>query len=213
MTVAVVTLGFDVTHAVFTITRYKPLRVIVLLARVRGRIDPRTSVAYSSLEQLVGAMGAVIERVEVEVSNPVIAVEQIRRVLEKVARTSPLVLDLGGGLRLLVLEAFIAYYSLPSELKENSRVVIYLEATNESVEIASYELKKMMLKKPATVSSREELVLSAMEPLREYTLDQIYREVSARGFKTTKQNLVKVLKKLESNGLLVKTGRGKYMKT
>lgn len=212
MTVVVATLGFDVTHAVFTIVNFKPIEFVALMGLVNGSLDPRSSIAFSYLEQVARASGAKVEKVEVEVLDPRIAVNKIKSVLESKARKSSLVLDLGGGLRLLVVETLIAYFSLPSELRRNSRLLLYIEATNKAVEIKFEDIRKMMLKKPAVLSEIEELVLSVMEEQREHTLDQIYRAIKQKGLSRSKQSIYKVLKKLEKDGFIVKSARGKYVK-
>ncbi|MEM1720295.1 MAG: hypothetical protein QW496_05565 [Desulfurococcaceae archaeon] len=213
MTVVVTTLGFDVTHAVFTIVKYKPVEFVALMALVKGSLDPRSSIAFSYLEQIAKATGAkIVEKVEIEVSNPILAVNQIRGVLKSKAERFPLVLDLGGGLRLLVVETMIAYFSLPGELKKNSRLLLYIEATNEAVEITPADLRKMMLKKPVVLSDIEEAVLSVMEEQREYTLGQIYRAIKQKGLFRSKQSIYKILQKLEKDGFITKLSRGRYMK-
>ncbi|MEM1639444.1 MAG: hypothetical protein QXM43_02445 [Desulfurococcaceae archaeon] len=212
MSVVVATLGFDVTHAVFTIANFKPVEFVALMGLVNGSLDPRSSIAFSYLEQVARASGAIVEKVEVEVLNPHLAVNKIRSVLESKARKFPLVLDLGGGLRLLIVETLIAYFSISSELRRNSRLLLYIEATNKAVEMTSTDLRKMMLKKPTVLSEIEEAVLSAMEEQREYTLDQIYRAIKQRGFSRSKQSIYKTLKKLEKEGFIIKPDRGKYVK-
>lgn len=210
--IAIISLGFDVTHAVFTVTKYRPSKIIVLLALVKGKLDPRTSLAYSSLEQVASAMNAKIEKVEIEVFNPFMAVNKVRSVLESAARTAPLLLDLGGGLRLLVIETLLAYFSLPGDLRENSKIVVYVEGTNETVELTPIELKRLLLRRPRVLSEIEEIVLKVMEEHQEYTLEQIYRGVKLQGFSRSKQYVLKVLRKLEKEGFVVRTGRGKYVK-
>lgn len=213
MTVVVTTLGFDVTHAVFTIVNYKPVEFVALLSLVNGELDPRSSVAFSNLEQIAKAIGAkVVEKVEVEILDPVRAVNKIRSVLESKTREYPLVLDLGGGLRLLVVETLIAYFSLPSELRRNSRLLLYIEATDKPVEITSADLRRMMFKKPAALSETEKVILSVMEEHHEYTLDQIYRAIKQKGVSCSRQNVHKVLKKLMKEGYIIKPARNKYVK-
>lgn len=211
MTTCIVLLGFDVTHAVFTLTNYKPSRVVVILASVKGRQDPRASIAYNSLEQLANAIGARIEKVDVEVTNPVEAVARIRSTMEKAARISPLVIDLGGGLRLLVVETLIAYLSMPGDLRENSKIVIYVEGSNEAVTITPSQLRSVFLRKQV-LSDIERSVLMVMNEFEQYSLDQIHKLVTASNLDVSKQYVYKILKKLIKEGYVEQVARGRYMR-
>lgn len=212
MSIAIIVLGFDITHAVLTLTSYKPSRVVVILALVNGRLDPRSSIAFSSLEQVATSMRIAIERLEVEVVDPLKAVEKLRNVMEDLAKKSPIIIDLGGGLRLLVIETFLAYLSLPSTLRSNSKVVVYIEGTNEARELTPEDLKRILTRKTYPLTYIEESILQFMEEAKEYTLRDIHIAVRNMGFNVSKQYIHKVLKKLVERGLISHVRRGRYIK-
>jgi len=116
MATALIVLGFDITHAVLTLTNFKPSKVVVALALVDRRADPRALTAYSSLSQVANAMGVEIGRLEVDVTNIRNAVDTLRRAVVELATFPPVIVDVGGGMRILVLEVFLADLSLPMDV-------------------------------------------------------------------------------------------------
>ena len=110
MVSALILLGFDITHAVLTLSNYKPSRVVAVVAMVDGRIDPRTSIAYSSFSQVVVAMGVDISRIEIEVSDIYGAVAKLKGVMKELSTDLPLIIDLEGGMRVLLIETLLAYF-------------------------------------------------------------------------------------------------------
>jgi len=212
MVTAMIVLGFDITHAVLTLSNYKPSKVVVALALVDRRSDPRALTAYSSLSQIANAMGVEISRLEVDVTNIHNAVSTLRRAVEELATLPPVIVDIGGGMRILVLEVFLAYLSLPRDARKHIRFVSYLEGTNRSIELEFEELEVMFTGVKPSLSSIEIAVLSVMEPGHEYSLGEIYRRVQSRGFNVSKQYVYKVLKRLMAKGFVMNMGRGRYVR-
>lgn len=212
MTTAIVTLGFDVTHAVFTLTSFRPSRIIVVLGLINGRLDPRSSTAYSALEQIAIASGVQVERFEVEVTEPLATVMKLRSLMETIATDSPLVIDLGGGLRILVAETLLAYLALPSDRKETTRLILYIEGTNSYKEILPADIKLMLRGRGRVLSDIERTILDSMNELEEYTLGRIHKILVAEGLNVSRQYVHKILRRLVDEGYLFKVSRGKYVK-
>ncbi|MEM1774648.1 MAG: hypothetical protein QXO93_06045 [Acidilobaceae archaeon] len=212
MTTAIVILGFDVTHAIFTLTNFRPSRVIVLLALVNGRLDPRSSAAYSALEQIASASDIQIERLEVEVTEPFTAITRLKTLIESIMARSNLVIDLGGGLRILVVETLLAYLSTPSDKWENTRLIVYIEGTNTYKELTPADIMQILRGRRRVLSHIEKVILNSMNELEEYSLDRIYREAVLKGLDVSRQYIHKVLRKLVKEGYIFKVARGRYIK-
>lgn len=212
MTTAIVILGFDVTHAIFTLTNFRPSKVIVLLALVNGRLDPRSSAAYSALEQIASASDIQIERLEVEVTEPFTAITRLKTLIESIMARSPLIIDLGGGLRILVVETLLAYLSTPSDKWENTRLILYIEGTNTYKELTPADIMQILRGRRRVLSHIEKVILNSMNELEEYSLDRIYREAVLKGLDVSRQYIHKVLRKLVKEGYIFKVARGRYIK-
>lgn len=212
MTTAIVILGFDVTHAIFTLTNFRPSKVIVLLALVNGRLDPRSSAAYSALEQIASASDIQIERLEVEVTEPFTAITRLKTLIESIMARSNLVIDLGGGLRILVVETLLAYLSTPSDKWENTRLIVYIEGTNTYKELTPADIMQILRGRRRVLSHIEKVILNSMNELEEYSLDRIYREAVLKGLDVSRQYIHKVLRKLVKEGYIFKVARGRYIK-
>lgn len=212
MTTAIVILGFDVTHAIFTLTNFRPSRVIVLLALVNGRLDPRSSTAYSAIEQIASASGIQIERLEVEVTELLTTITRLKTLMESIMARSPLIIDLGGGLRILVVETLLAYLSIPSDKWENTRLIVYIEGTNTYKELTPADIMQILRGRRRVLSHIEKVILNSMNELEEYSLDRIYREAVLRGLDVSRQYIHKVLRKLVKEGYIFKVARGRYIK-
>lgn len=212
MTTAIVILGFDVTHAIFTLTNFRPSRVIVLLALVNGRLDPRSSAAYSALEQIASASDIQIERLEVEVTEPLTTITRLKTLIESIMARSNLVIDLGGGLRILVVETLLAYLSTPSDKWENTRLIVYIEGTNTYKELTPADIMQILRGRRRVLSHIEKVILNSMNELEEYSLDRIYREAVLKGLDVSRQYIHKVLRKLVKEGYIFKVARGRYIK-
>ncbi|MEM4677500.1 MAG: hypothetical protein QXY55_06385 [Candidatus Korarchaeota archaeon] len=212
MTTAIVILGFDVTHAIFTLTNFRPSKVIVLLALVNGRLDPRSSAAYSALEQIASASDIQIERLEVEVTELFTAITRLKTLIESIMARSNLVIDLGGGLRILVVETLLAYLSTPSDKWENTRLILYIEGTNTYKELTPADIMQILRGRRRVLSHIEKVILNSMNELEEYSLDRIYREAVLKGLDVSRQYIHKVLRKLVKEGYIFKVARGRYIK-
>ncbi|MEM2076390.1 MAG: hypothetical protein QXV03_01790 [Sulfolobales archaeon] len=217
MVSVVLVLGFDITHAVITLVSFRPRTVTAVTALVDGRIDQRSLVAYNSLEQVALALGARCERVDVEVLRFSDAVEALRSVLLRHAGSeTSVVLDLGGGLRMLVVEALTALLSLPRSLRRYFKVLLYIEGQNRSVELSSDDIAQELMRGKEVLWSKlsylERAILENMEYSTPYTLGQIHQVVAQLGETVSKQNLVRILNKLVKRGYLERVRRGVYVK-
>ena len=117
----------------------------------------------------------------------------------------PLVVDLGGGMRLLVLEALLASLSLPQGYRDHVRLIVYLEGRNEYVELSHRELLKVLARKhqkeleDLTYVDRE--ILKVLRERGETALKELHEELSKAGIELSKQNLHRRLSKLVKKGL------------
>jgi CRISPR locus-related DNA-binding protein len=214
-----VLLGFDVGHAVASLLNFKPSALVVAVASVDGSIDPRAAAAYSHLEQLALMARTRCTRLDVEVLNVEGAVEALRETLTKLAGEGvPVVVDVGGGMRLLVLEALLAVLSLPNWLRDVVKVVAYLEGTTRYVEL-DYGRVSRIVKTLRLQGRGEELtyvdrkVLEVLERRGRASLQQIYEELVKQGISTSKQNVSRILNKLRNKGYVRKIERGVYART
>lgn len=204
----ITTLGFDISHTLLVITKssLKPSKIVVLVGNIGGELDQRAETAYAMLRQFSNMIGVDVERVDVDVVNVGTAVERILRVLEE---NAPAVLDLGGGLRLLVLEAYIAY-TLMNPLKMRS-ITIYtaLEGRNEIVRIDVDGIKRKVFSSKF-LDDTATRVLKVVQDKGTAAPREIMDEVSRLGYRISKQKLSKVLAKLVRMGFVEKIGRGRY---
>lgn len=214
---AIVVLGFDITHAVTTLVNFRPREVSVITALVDGRLDNRSLVAYNSFEQTAVALGVMCRRVDVEVLRFSEAVEDVRNVMIRHAGSEPnVILDLGGGLRMLVVEALTALLSLPQSLRKYFKVLLYVEGQNRYVELSSddfvYELARGREVVWSKLSYLEKAILERMEYNTTYTLSQIHEMIRQLGENVTKQNLVRILNKLIKKDYVERVRKGVYMR-
>jgi len=211
MVSALILLGFDITHAVLTLSNYKPSRAVAVVAMVDGRIDPRASIAYSSFSQVAVAMGVDISRIEIEVSDIYGAVAKLRGVMKELSTDLPLVIDLGGGMRILVIEALLAYFSLPDNTRKRIKLVVYFEGTNRSVELSAEDIVEIMIPKRIALKPVEKEILEILES-GTYSLSELYTKLRQRGYTFTKQYLHKILQNLIEQDLVERVSRGYYTK-
>lgn len=211
MVSALILLGFDITHAVLTLSNYKPSRAVAVVAMVDGRIDPRASIAYSSFSQVAVAMGVDISRIEIEVSDIYGAVAKLRGVMKELSTDLPLIVDLGGGMRILVIEALLAYFSLPDNIRKRIKLVVYFEGTNRSVELSAEDIVEIMIPKRVALKPVEKEILEILES-GTYSLSELYTKLRQRGYTFTKQYLHKILQNLIEQDLVERVSRGYYTK-
>lgn len=211
MASALILLGFDITHAVLTLSNYKPSRVVAVVAMVDGRIDPRTSIAYSSFSQVAVAMGVDISKIEIEVSDIYGAVAKLRGVMKELSTDLPLIIDLGGGMRVLLIETLLAYFSLPNSIRKSIKLVVYFEGTNRSVELSAEDISEIMAPKRVVLKPVEKEILEILES-GTYSLSELYTKLRQRGYTFTKQYLHKILQNLIEQDLVERVSRGYYTK-
>jgi CRISPR locus-related DNA-binding protein len=201
-------LGFDISHTLLVITKsgVKPSKIVVLFGIIRGESDQRAETAFTMLKQFATMMGVSIERVDIEVTQVSEAVEKILRILEE---NTPAILDLGGGLRLLVIEALIAYTMLSLSKASNIALYTALEGRNELINIDIASIKKK-LATSRVLSDLHKAVLKIVEEKGVVTPSEVLDKLRERGITITKQHLAKILTKLANLGLIEKIERGKY---
>lgn len=217
MVSAIVVLGFDITHAVTTLVNFRPKEVEVITAVVDGRLDQRSLVAYNSFEQTAIALGVRCKRVDVDVLDFRKAVEFIRDVMVRCVSSEPsVVLDLGGGMRLLVIEVFTALLSLPKSLRKYFKVLLYVEGQNRYIELESEDFIKELVRGKEAVWSKlsyiERIILERMEFNTPYSLSQIHEMIKQAGESITKQNLVRILNKLIKKEYIDRIKKGTYIR-
>jgi predicted transcriptional regulator len=201
-------LGFDISHTLLVITKsgVKPSKIVVLFGIIRGESDQRAETAFIMLKQFATMMGIAIERVDIEVTRVSEAVEKILRILEE---NTPAILDLGGGLRLLVIEALLAYTMLSPSKASNIALYTALEGRNELINIDIASIKKK-LAASRVLSDLHKAVLKIVEEKGVATPSEVLDKLRERGIAITKQHLAKILTKLANLGLIEKIERGKY---
>jgi len=217
MTSIVTLLGFDIEHVLASILRYKshsPVREIyAIVATISGTSDRRALAAFSAVNLMGTMLGVRVEKVEVEVTDLATTVRRLRNLLAELASSrGTVVLDIGGGPRLLLLEATLAYLSLDPRLSEKVRLVAYLERTGELKEISHEEITAMITGRVKPLTKLEEQVLALMSPNREYRLRELHSMLLERDAHVSKQYVEKVLKSLVEKGFLYRKARGVYVK-
>lgn len=218
MTSALILLGFDVGHAVSTLLNFKPSVIAVAVATINGLLDSRAAAAYSHLEQLTIITQVKCSRLNIEVSNVEKAVEIIREALIKLAEERiPVIVDIGGGMRLLVLETLLAILSLPKWLQDLVKVIVYFEGTNRYIELDHKDIMRI-IRMYKLQGGIEELtyvdrkVIEVLERKGKASLKEIHEELLRQGITTSKQNVNRILTKLEDKGYIKRIERGIYMK-
>jgi len=218
-TSAFILLGFDIGHAVLSILNFKPSVITIVVATINGSPDPRTVATYSSLEQLAALSRIRSNRLDIEISNINRSVGVIGEELMRLAQESvPVIVDIGGGMRLLVLETLLAILSLPKWLQDLVKVVAYFEGTNRYVELDYKDLMKIIRAYKLHRESAEELtyidkkILEILDKKRKASLKEIHEELIRQGITTSKQNVNRILTKLEDKGYIRKIERGIYVK-
>ena len=204
----ITTLGFDISHTLLVVTRsgIRPSKIIALVGSIKGEVDQRAESAFTMLKQFAGMINVDIERVDVEVTEVDKAVEKILKILEN---NLPAILDLGGGLRLLVIETYTAYMLLSPSKIDNITLYTALEGRNELINI-DIKLIKKRLASSKMLSDMQKTILKIIEEKGVITPKEILDKLNKNGIKITKQQLSKTLTKLINIGLVEKIERGKY---
>lgn len=218
MTAIVSLLGFDLEHVFATLLKYRPQRgvreIYAVTAVIGGSMDRRALTAYSALTLFTNMIeGVRIERVEVEVTDLKGAVKRMKSLLaDLLSRESTVVLDIGGGPRVLLLETLLAYLSLDRKLAERARLIIYIERTGELMEVDYEEIAVILSERLKPLGKVEEQLLALLAPRKEYTLRELHEMLQGRGVKVSKQYVEKALKSLVEKGLVYRKARGVYVK-
>jgi len=204
----ITTLGFDISHTLLVITRssVRPSKIIALVGSIKGEIDQRAESAFTMLKQFASMINVGIERVDIEVTEVDKAIEKILSVLEN---NLPAILDIGGGLRLLVIETYTAYMLLSPSKIDNITLYIALEGRNQLINIDIKTIKKK-LTTSKMLSDMQKTILKIIEEKEVITPKEILDKLTKNGIKITKQQLSKTLTKLINIGLIEKIERGKY---
>jgi len=218
LTSALILLGFDVGHAVSSLLNFKPSVIVIAVATINGSLDSRAAAAYSHLEQLAIITQVKCSRLNIEVPNIEKSVEMIREALIKLAKEGiPVIVDIGGGMRLLVLETLLAILSLPKWLQDLVKVIIYFEGTNRYIEldhknivriIRTYRLQEGI----EVLTYVDRKVIEILERKGKASLKEIHEELLRQGIITSKQNVNRILTKLEGKGYIKRIERGIYIK-
>lgn len=204
----ITTLGFDISHTllVITKTKIKPSKIITLVGRIGDEIDQRVESAYTMLKQFTNMININIERIDINVIDIYTAIEKIYKTLEE---NIPAILDISGGLRLLVLETYIAYTLLNPTKASNISIQIALEGRNEIINIDINDIKRKII----TTKFFNNTTIKILNYIKQKEIiepKQIIEELNKQGYKITKQKLSKILTKLIKAGYIEKIERGKY---
>ncbi len=203
-------LGFDISHILLILSKssIKLNKIIVLVGNIRGEIDSRVETAYMMLKQFANMVNIDVERIDIDVIDTVAAIKKITEILEN---NVPAILDLGGGLRLLVIETFLAYTLLTRSKSQYITVYTVLEGRNEIIEVDLNKIKKGV-EQAKMLNEREKRVLEYIVKKEGaiVTPKEILDELKAIGYNISKQQLSKILSKLVRIGLIEKIDIGKY---
>jgi CRISPR locus-related DNA-binding protein len=206
--ILITTLGFDISHTLLVLTKakLKPSKIIAIVGMIRNEIDQRAEVAFTMLKQFANMIGVNIERIDIEVTEIENAIERILNILDE---NTPAILDIGGGLRLLVLETYTAYQLLNPQKRNNISLYIALEGRNEVLNIDFEKIRKKLVTTRRLNETYKE-ILKIIEEKGFATPKEILEELNKKGTPITKQKLSKILTKLVILGLIEKEGRGRY---
>lgn len=154
MACLVAVMGFDERHILKSLLRLGFRNVSeVHIITPAGRKDPRAEDAISRVKHIVEAAGIQqVKTHEVEYTNYRRAILKLSSILRNLAVRDDVLISLGGGMRILVIETLIASFSLPEELRESIKVTVDSEAGPEYI-----EFKPQIPKIPAL--SEEKLVI------------------------------------------------------
>ena len=195
------TMGFDVDHIITLYGKYTFDKLVLLIPR---GADIRT---YNAIEALrkVFQRNVVVEDIEIDYRNLGEAVYTIREVIKK---NVPCYINLSGGLRILVVEAFLAYITLSSEVRQRVfGVFVVVEGTKEIIEI---NLGALTLPSYEKLTAGEQLVFEIIKSAGTLTAKEILEELERRGYDYSRPWLYNVLNELIKKGLIERSNRGVY---
>jgi len=201
----VAVLGFDERHVVRSILRlgFRNVDSIQLIVPDKQEMDRRTVEAINRIRKLANA--AAVSRVEthkVDYEDFDKAVLQIADILASVTLGgSNTVLSLGGGMRVLVIEAYTAVLSMPEELRKYVKIVIDFETGEGYVEVKPHIPSYRLL-------SKDEILILKEAEKGEATPTKISKKLGI-----PKSSAWKKLAQMVKEGLLTKEARGSYKQT
>ena len=201
----VAVLGFDERHVVRSILRlgFRNVDSIQLIVPDKQEMDRRTAEAINRIRKLANA--AAVSRVEthkVDYEDFDKAVLQIADILASVTLGgSNTVLSLGGGMRVLVIEAYTAVLSMPEELRKYVKIVIDFETGERYVEVKPHIPSYRLL-------SKDEILILKEAEKGEATPTKISKKLGI-----PKSSAWKKLAQMVKEGLLTKEARGSYKQT
>jgi len=215
-TALITLLGFDVTHAVIAFSTFNPQKVVCILASVGGVVDARTEIAFSSFFNV-----AKLKNVNVDISKHIVEVLDIPTAINNIytlikdliGKYLQVIVDIGGGLRLLVIEMVMALLKLRLEERRKVKAIIFIEGRNEYRELPDMASLIWGETQLATLSSKAKTLLLHMDSQRDYKLSEL-REVLEKALNqsVSKTTMYRIVKELEEAGLVIKTRKGIYRK-
>lgn len=198
----VAVLGFDERHVIKSLLRlgFKNVRRVYLVVPY-GRTGKQTEEAIKRIKEIAEMAGTGadgVKTLEVDPLNFSESVGKIRRLLmEMSAGCEEVVVSLGGGMRVLVLETLVASLLVPRELRGCVKIVSDLETGEGFVELWASDM----------------LLASELKPDELLTLSYLLKRGSAgptdvgRDLKMPKTTAWKILSRLSRRGLLTRLGR------
>jgi len=196
----VAVLGFDERHVVRSLLRlgFKNVDVIYLVVP-SGRVTKQTEEAIKRITEV--AKLANVSNVEIFEVDPLEfgnAVAKLRKLLmDLCSGGKDLVISLGGGMRVLIIETLIASLLIPKELSSHISLVADLESSEGYIEVNIHNL----------------LIISELRTDELQVLKYLLTKTSAgpteisRSLQIPKTTVWKILKKLHNKGLVTKHNR------
>lgn len=136
MVCIVAVMGFDERHVLKSLLRlgFRNVNEVHLITPA-GRKDPRAEDAISRIRHVAEAAGVQQLKIhDIEYTDYRRAVFKIASILRSLSIKDDVLISLGGGMRVLVIETLIASLSLPEELKRTIKVTVDSEAGPEYIE-------------------------------------------------------------------------------
>jgi DNA-binding transcriptional ArsR family regulator len=215
-TALITLLGFDVTHAVIAFSTFNPQKVVCILASVGGVVDARTEIAFSSFFNVAKLknVNVDISKLIIEVLDIVAAINNIYTLIKDlISRYQQVIVDIGGGLRLLVIEMVMALLKLRLEERRKVKAIVFIEGRNEYRELPDMTSLIWEETKLVTLSNKAKILLAHMDPQRDYKLSELQEILEkALNQSISRTSIYRIVKELEEAGLVTKIKRGKYKK-